>query len=70
MCFNVFLFHTMNYPKKTGFNLYQSRNCAYIKCSVKAWFFKNSLCIKKMFLRYFRLINFEDIMIVIAVFQD
>ena len=32
---------TMNYPKKTGFNLYESRHCAYITYSVKTWFFKN-----------------------------
>ena len=37
---------TMNYPKKPGFNLYQSRhrvvtNRAYITYSVKAWFLKN-----------------------------
>ena len=25
----------MNYPKKTGFNLYKSRHCAYITYSVK-----------------------------------
>ena len=31
----------MNYPKKTGFNLYESRNCAYITYSVKTWFLKN-----------------------------
>ena len=30
----------MNYPKKTGFNLYQSRHCAYITYSVKTWFLK------------------------------
>ena len=30
----------MNYPKKTGFNLYQSRHCAYMTYSVKTWFFK------------------------------
>ena len=34
------LIHTMNYPKKTGFNLYQSLHCAYITYSVKTWFFK------------------------------
>ena len=32
----------MNYPKKTGFNPYQSRHCAYITCSMKTGF-KNSL---------------------------
>ena len=32
---------TMNYPKKTGFNLYQSRYCAFITYSVKTWFLKN-----------------------------
>ena len=32
--------HTMNYPKKKGFNLYQSRHCAYITYSVKTWFLK------------------------------
>ena len=31
----------MNYPKKTGFNLYESRHCAYITYSVKTWFLKN-----------------------------
>ena len=31
---------TMNYPKKTGFNLFQSRHCAYITYSVITWFFK------------------------------
>ena len=30
----------MNYPKKTRFNLYQSRHCAYITYSVKTWFLK------------------------------
>ena len=33
--------HTMNCPKKTGFNLYRSRHCAYITSSVKTWFLKN-----------------------------
>ena len=33
--------HTMNYPKKTGLNLYQSRHCAYITYSMKTWFLKN-----------------------------
>ena len=28
-------------PKKTGFNLIQSRHCAYITYSVKTWFLKN-----------------------------
>ena len=32
--------HTMDYPKKTGFNLYQSRHCAYITYSVETWFLK------------------------------
>ena len=32
--------YTMNYPKKTSFNLYQSRHCAYITYSVKTWFLK------------------------------
>ena len=32
---------TMNYPKKTGFNLYQLRHCTYITYGVKAWFLKN-----------------------------
>ena len=31
----------MNYPKKTGFNLYESRHCAYITYSVKTWVLKN-----------------------------
>ena len=30
----------MNYPKKTGYNLYQSRHRAYITYSVKTWFLK------------------------------
>ena len=29
---------TMNYPKKPGFNLYQSRHCAYKTYSLKTWF--------------------------------
>ena len=29
-----FLSGTMNYPKKTGFNLYQSGHCAYITYSM------------------------------------
>ena len=32
---------TTNYPKKIGFNLYQSRHCAYITYSLKTWFLKN-----------------------------
>ena len=36
---------TMNYPQKTGFNLYLSRHCAYITYNVKTWFLKNlSVC--------------------------
>jgi len=35
-----FHLHTVNYPKKPGFNLYQSRHCAYITYSVKTWFLK------------------------------
>ena len=31
---------TMNYPKKPGFNHYQSPHCAYITYSVKTWFLK------------------------------
>ena len=31
----------MNYPEKTGFNLYQSRHSAYIIYSVKTLFWKN-----------------------------
>ena len=31
---------TMNYHKKTGFNLNQSRHCAYVTFSVKTWFLK------------------------------
>ena len=31
---------TMNYPKKTSFNLYQSRHWAYLTYSVKTWFLK------------------------------
>ena len=31
----------MNDPKKLGFNLYQSRHCAYIMYSVTTWFLKN-----------------------------
>ena len=30
----------MNYPKKPGFDLYQSRYCAYITYSGKTWFLK------------------------------
>ena len=30
----------MNYHKKPGFNLYQSRHCAYMTYSVKTWFSK------------------------------
>ena len=30
----------MHYPKKPGFNLYQSRHCAYLTYSVKTWFLK------------------------------
>ena len=33
--------YTKNYPKKSGFNLYQSRHCACITYSVKTWFLKN-----------------------------
>ena len=33
--------HTMNYPKKTGINLYQFQHCAYLTYSVKTWFLKN-----------------------------
>ena len=33
-------YHTMNYPKKPGFNLHQLRHCAYITYSVKTWFLK------------------------------
>ena len=37
--------HTMNYPKKTGFNLHESQHCAFITYSVKTWFLKNlSVC--------------------------
>ena len=37
---------TMNYPKKPGFNLYQSRHSANITYSVKTWFSKIlSVCI-------------------------
>ena len=31
----------MNYPKKPGFNLYQSQHFAYMIYSVKTWFLKN-----------------------------
>ena len=31
---------TMNYPKIPGFNLHQSRYCAYITYIVKTWFLK------------------------------
>ena len=31
----------MNYPKKPGFNMYESRHCANITCSVKTWFLKS-----------------------------
>ena len=42
-CFIVqnLLLNTMNYAKKTGFNIYESRHCAYITYSVKTWFLKN-----------------------------
>ena len=30
----------MNYPKKPGFNLNQSRHCAYTTYSVKTWLLK------------------------------
>ena len=33
-------YNAMNYTKKLGFNLYQSRHCAYITYSVKTWFLK------------------------------
>ena len=39
--FLLFVSNTMNYPKKPGFKLYQSRHCAYIIYSVKTWFLKN-----------------------------
>ena len=32
---------TMNYPKKPGFNLHESRHCGYIKYSVKTFFLKS-----------------------------
>ena len=31
----------MNYPKKPGLYLYESRHCAYITYSVKTWFLRN-----------------------------
>ena len=35
----------MNYPKKQGFNLYESRHCAYITYSLKNLGLKNlSIC--------------------------
>ena len=37
----VNIWGTMHYPKKPGFNQYQSRHCAYIIFSVKTWFKKN-----------------------------
>ena len=43
LAFLMFQFRrdTMNYSKKkTGFNLYQSRHCAYITYSVNTWFYK------------------------------
>ena len=30
--------NTVNYPKKPGFNLHESRNCALTAYSVKTWF--------------------------------
>ena len=42
VCYKIFSNRdTMNNPKKPGFNLYQSRHCAYITSSVKNWFLKN-----------------------------
>ena len=48
---------TMNYPKKPGFNLYQSTHCAYITYSVKTWSLKilsvcmlSFLCIAYLYL--------------------
>ena len=39
ICTSKFTYiHTMNYPKKPGFNLCQSRHCAYITYCVKTWF--------------------------------
>ena len=43
---NVDKSSTMNYPKKPGFNLHQSRYCAYTTYSLKTWFLKVSLFIK------------------------
>ena len=40
----------MNYPKKTGFNLYQSRHCAYITYTVKTWFLKILSVSQKQFI--------------------
>ena len=37
----------MNYPKKTRFNLYKSRHCAFITYSVKTWFLKISLYVRQ-----------------------
>ena len=45
----------MNYPKKPGFNLYQSRHCAYITYSVKSWYFKKISVIKLQKVQYITL---------------
>ena len=42
----------MNYPKKPGFDLYESLHCAYITYRVKTWFFKN-LSVYVFFLKIF-----------------
>ena len=41
-------------PKKPGFNLYQSRHCAYITHSVKTWFLKNVTVSEKLDFREIR----------------
>ena len=38
----------MNYPKKPGFNLYQSRHCAYTTYSLKTWLLKSLSLYQKM----------------------
>ena len=64
----------MHYPKKTGFNLYQLRHCAYITYSFKTWFLKRSLYVNvvepscKHFLPQFIFTNVCPILSVVCVF--
>ena len=43
---NYCAFYAMNYPKKLGFNLYQSRHCAHITLQSENLVFKKSLCLR------------------------